>query len=41
LGLSTVQGFVSQSSGSLKIISESNRGTTVSLWLPSVGASHE
>jgi signal transduction histidine kinase len=40
LGLSTVQGFVSQSSGSLKIISESNRGTTVSLWLPSVGASH-
>jgi len=41
LGLSTVQGFVGQSGGSLEIISEPNRGTTVSLWLPAAGASHE
>jgi signal transduction histidine kinase len=41
LGLSMVQGFASQSGGSLGIISEANRGTTVSLWLPAVGASHE
>lgn len=38
LGLSMVQGFVSQSGGSIGIISEENRGTTVSLWLPAAGA---
>jgi len=39
LGLSTVQGFVSQSGGTLAIKSEPNHGTTVSLWLPTAGAS--
>jgi signal transduction histidine kinase len=34
LGLSVVEGFASQSGGALAIQSESNRGTTVSLWLP-------
>ena len=41
LGLSMVQGFATQSGGSLTIASEPNRGTTVSLWLPAAGVTHE
>ena len=37
LGLSMVEGFVRQSGGSMKIVSELFRGTTVSLWLPPAG----
>jgi signal transduction histidine kinase len=38
LGLSMVQGFATQSGGTLAIASEPNRGTTVSLWLPAAAA---
>jgi signal transduction histidine kinase len=41
LGLSMVQGFATQSGGSLTIASEPNRGTTASLWLPIPVAAHE
>jgi signal transduction histidine kinase len=41
LGLSMVQGFATQSGGSLTIASEPNRGTTTSLWLPIPVAAHE
>ncbi len=34
LGLSMVQGFVTQSGGTMAIASAPNRGTTVSMWLP-------
>jgi signal transduction histidine kinase len=34
LGLSMVQGFITQSGGELRIVSEPNLGTTVSLYLP-------
>jgi signal transduction histidine kinase len=36
LGLSMVDGFATQSGGTLSITSEPNQGTTVSLWLPAV-----
>jgi signal transduction histidine kinase len=38
LGLSMVQGFVTQSGGRLAITSTVGQGTTVSLWLPAAGA---
>ena len=41
LGLSMVEGFATQSGGSLALVSELNRGTTVSLWLPTAGAFHD
>jgi len=41
LGLSMVQGFATQSGGSLTIASEPNTGTTVSLWLPAAVATHD
>ncbi len=34
LGLAMVQGFVEQSSGGMRILSEAGTGTTVELWLP-------
>jgi signal transduction histidine kinase len=34
LGLSMVQGFVTQSGGELRIVSEPNRGTAVTMYLP-------
>jgi signal transduction histidine kinase/CheY-like chemotaxis protein len=34
LGLAMAKGFVEQSGGALRIISERGRGTTVTLWLP-------
>jgi len=40
LGLSMVQGFAAQSGGSLSIVSEPGKGTTVSLRLPACGSSH-
>ena len=38
LGLSMVYGFVTQSGGHVRLASEPGRGTTVRLYLPSVGA---
>jgi signal transduction histidine kinase len=38
LGLSMVQGFATQSGGTLAIASSPGRGTTVSLWLPAARA---
>jgi len=37
LGLSTVNGFVSQSGGHARIVSDEGRGTTVRLYLPAIG----
>jgi signal transduction histidine kinase len=37
LGLSVVEGFVTQSGGAMTITSEPGVGTTVTLWLPSAG----
>ncbi len=37
LGLSMIYGFVQQSGGHLKIISEENKGTTVKVYLPKFG----
>ena len=38
LGLSMVDGFVTQSGGALQICSELGHGTTVSMWMPAKAA---
>ncbi len=37
LGLSMIMGFMQQSGGAVKVVTEKNKGTTISLYFPTVG----
>ncbi|HEY3908408.1 MAG TPA: response regulator [Stellaceae bacterium] len=41
LGLSMVEGFVAQSGGAIRIVSQPQRGTNIELWLPAAGVAEQ